>query len=61
MSNQQKIEQNSTTAIPSKMKSTINTKTNKKKVYPKSSTSKELDKLRKSKGFRELGDMLYID
>jgi hypothetical protein len=61
MSNQQKIEQNSTTTIPSKMKSTINTKTSKKKVYPKSSTSKDLDKLRKSKGFRELGDMLYID
>ena len=27
----------------------------------KSKTQIELDKLRKSKGFRELGDMLYID
>tara|TARA_B100001287_G_C22459789_1_gene424486 strand:+ start:136 stop:315 length:180 start_codon:yes stop_codon:yes gene_type:complete len=31
------------------------------KVLPKNSLSRELEELRKSKGFRELGDMLYLD
>ena len=37
-----------------------NTKT-KIKNKKKSKIQKELDKLRKSKAFRELGDMLYLD
>ena len=36
-------------------------KIRKNKVLPKNSLSRDLEELRKSKGFRELGDMLYLD
>ena len=42
-------------------KSKKDIKIRKNKGLPKNSLSRELEELRKSKGFRELGDMLYID
>ena len=51
-------------SLPNKDKKPVEKKVKKEKNDKKKvnkNLRKELDNLRKSKGFRELGDMLYLD